>query len=85
MGSKKNPLSTALGSRAEKEPTISGSLGSAPLEILKTPKYIVLNGGQKWLVPLSSFVPVFIRVSCVVAAAAPPTPSPYEGKGGTAR
>ena len=38
------PLGSALGSRAEKEPTNSGSLGSAPLEILKTPKCILLNG-----------------------------------------
>ena len=44
------PLGSALGSRAEKEPTNSGSLGSAPLVlktaplVLKTPKYILLNG-----------------------------------------
>ena len=44
------PLGSALGSGAEKEPTNSGSLGSAPLVlktaplVLKTPKYIVLNG-----------------------------------------
>ena len=44
------PSHFPLGSGAEKEPTNSGSLGSAPLVlktapiVLKTPKYIVLNG-----------------------------------------